>query len=132
MRTAALISALCVVLCVLAVPELKPRRGAPKPSSGDEADTDIDESLYAMLQLSSRVTAAADVSASQYFELIEDPLMNLLVRCAWESHFQKVTSTYDGYTAYLSLNCLQVPVVIQIIMSIIRSLSGYLVREGVQ
>ena len=43
-------------------------------------DIETDQSLYAMLQLSSQVTVADEVSASQYFELIEDPLMNLLVR----------------------------------------------------
>jgi hypothetical protein len=44
-----------------------------------EAVLDVQENLYAMLQLSSRIRETAAVDASQYFELIEDPLLNLLV-----------------------------------------------------
>lgn len=65
-----------LIMLTAAAPSQQP--AAPTPLGG-RTDVDVDEAVYAMLQLSSRVSGTADVAASQVFELIEDPLLNLLV-----------------------------------------------------
>ena len=70
---------LAIVACVLSCSLTSPISRSASSDGPISSDTETEESVYAMLQLSSRMTDSSAVSASQYFELIEDPLMNLLV-----------------------------------------------------